>query len=111
MSSDDYEVGYKKPPKKSRFKPGSSGNPKGRPKGSKNLSTILRQRLNKKVQVAENGRRKLITVEEVIVARMVTDAAAGDPIARRETLRLIAEEGTKKGGITILYLDEDDRNA
>ena len=111
MSSDDYDVGYKKPPKKNRFKPGNSGNPKGRPKGSKNLSTILRQRLNKKVQVAENGRRKMITVEEVIVAKMVNDAAAGDPIARRETLRLIAEEGSKKGGYTIIYLDEVDRNA
>ena len=111
MNSDDYEVGYKKPPVKSRFKPGNSGNPKGRPKGSKNLSTILRQRLNKKVQIAENGRRKMVTVEEIIVAKMVNDAAAGDAIARRETLRLIAEEGNKKGGIKIIYLDEDDRNA
>ena len=31
---DDYKVGYGKPPKASRFKPGTSGNPGGRPKGS-----------------------------------------------------------------------------
>ena len=39
--SDDYEVGYKKPPIHTRFKPGVSGNPKGRPKGTKNLATDL----------------------------------------------------------------------
>nr|WP_306262013.1 DUF5681 domain-containing protein [Pararhizobium sp. IMCC21322] len=32
----DYEVGYAKPPQSSRFKPGMSGNPKGRPKGARN---------------------------------------------------------------------------
>ena len=38
-AEDDYEVGYKKPPKHSQFQPGESGNPKGRPKGSRNFKT------------------------------------------------------------------------
>src|SRR5215469_5153687 len=55
----DYEVGYGKPPRSSRFKKGQSGNPRGRPSGSKNLSTLLSEALNEPVIVTENGRRRL----------------------------------------------------
>ena len=47
----DYEIGYGRPPKSTRFKPGQSGNPKGRKKGSKNTYSILRDILNQKVTV------------------------------------------------------------
>ena len=39
FDSDDGQVGYRKPPVHTRFKPGQSGNPKGRPKGPRNLAT------------------------------------------------------------------------
>ena len=42
----DYAVGYGKPPKHTRFKKGRSGNPRGRPRGAKNLSTLLFGALN-----------------------------------------------------------------
>jgi hypothetical protein len=53
----DYEVGHGKPPRHTRFKKGQSGNPRGRPKGSKNLPTLLTEALNEPVVVAENGKR------------------------------------------------------
>ena len=51
----DYEVVYGKPPRHTRFKKGQSGNPRGRPSGSKNLTTLLGEVLNELVVVAESG--------------------------------------------------------
>jgi len=62
----DYEVGYGKPPRHSRFKKGeSSANPRGRPR--KEMATLLFEGLNKKVVVTENGRRRKIAVREAIL--------------------------------------------
>ena len=55
-SKSDYEVGYKKPPKDTQFKPGQSGNPLGRPKGTKNLKTDLMEELGQKIVVREGDR-------------------------------------------------------
>ena len=52
----DYEVGYCKPPRGAGFKKGQSGNPRGRPPHSKNLSTLLNDTLNELVTITENGR-------------------------------------------------------
>ena len=58
MPPDDkrhYEVGYGKPPRRTRFTKGQSGNPRGRVRGGKNLKTLLDETLNEPVIVAENG--------------------------------------------------------
>lgn len=52
-----YEIGYGKPPAGNRFKPGQSGNPKGRKKNSKNILTLLRHELEGDVVVIENGKK------------------------------------------------------
>jgi hypothetical protein len=71
----DYEVGYKKPPKHSQFKKGQSGNPRGRPRGSKNFSTKLREAADEKVSITEkNGKRRKVSLEEVAIKRFLRKA-------------------------------------
>lgn len=74
----EYDVGYGKPPEHSRFKKGESGNPKGRPRGAKNFSTDLREELNEKVPVRENGKVKKLTKQRAIVKGQVNKAMSGD---------------------------------
>jgi Family of unknown function (DUF5681) len=74
----DYEVGYGKPPRRAGFQKGRSGNPKGRPKGSKNLATLLSQALDEKVMLTENGRRRRVTKRELVVTQLVNKSASAD---------------------------------
>src|SRR5882724_5648701 len=74
----DYQVGYGKPPQHTRFKKGESGNPTGRPKGSKNLTTLLEKELKQRVMITENGRRRRITKQEAMVKHLVNKAVSGD---------------------------------
>src|SRR3954453_23278882 len=74
----DYEVGYGKPPHHTRFKRGQSGNPRGRPSGSKNLATVLSEALNELVIVAENGGRRKITKRQAIITQLVNQSAKAD---------------------------------
>jgi hypothetical protein len=69
--SGDYEVGKGRPPQRTRWKPGQSGNPKGRPKGVKNLNTILIETLGQKIEVRVKGKTRKITVLEGIVMKFL----------------------------------------
>jgi Family of unknown function (DUF5681) len=72
------DVGYGRPPEVHQFKPGQSGNPRGRPKGAKNEATILRDLLNRKIEIRESGRTRKITVLEAILLRFTEDALKGN---------------------------------
>ena len=74
----DYEVGYGKPPRHTRFVKGRSGNPRGRPPGAKNFTTLLNEALNEGVLVAESGGRRKISKREAIVTQLVNRSAAAD---------------------------------
>jgi len=79
--SDSYEVGYGKPPQHTKFVRGQIGNPKGRPKGSKNFKTLLLAELMTILPIVENGKRKRITKQGAFIKQLVNKAAAGDPRA------------------------------
>lgn len=84
-----YEVGYGKPPKSSQFEKGKSGNPKGRPKGSKNLANIVLRESRRPVRVNGPGGSYTVTKAEAAVMQLGTKAAQGDLRATREYLPLI----------------------
>lgn len=81
-------VGPGNPPRHTRFKPGQSGNPNGRPKGSKNFATILHQQLRKKVTITVDGKPKRVTVQEVIARRLANDSMKGTTKAMELLFRL-----------------------
>jgi hypothetical protein len=73
-----YPVGYAKPPSNTQFKLGQSGNPSGRPKGAKNFGTAIEDALRARVTVTENGKRRRLSMRQVIAKRLVNRAADGD---------------------------------
>ena len=87
----DYEVGYGKPPRHTRFTKGRSGNPRGRSPGAKNLKTLLSEALNELVIVAENGGRRKVTKREAIIKQLVNQSATADWRAIKILLDLIRE--------------------
>lgn len=74
----DEDVGYGKPPKAHQFRPGKSGNPKGRPVGAKSEATILLELLNRKIEVRQNGKTRKITIMEGIFHKLAEDSLKGN---------------------------------
>ena len=114
MPSDkerDYEVGYGRPPRHARFEPGRSGNPRGRPNRSKNLSTLLSEALREPVIVVENGRRHTIDKRRAIVTQFVNRSAKGDLKALQILLPILRdiEDRVDHGSTDPAALAEADR--
>lgn len=86
-----YAVGYGKPPFGSRFKPGQSGNPRGRPKGAKALNTIVRDTLTQKVVVRTANGEKRISRIEAALHKTIELAMKGNPRALAQLLKLYAD--------------------
>lgn len=83
---------YRSPPKHTQFKPGQSGNPKGRPKGSKNFGTLLEKELNKKVTMTRDGKKIRVTKKEVLVTQLVNEAAKGKRSYMEMLIRLMLSQ-------------------
>ncbi len=87
-SGAEYEVGYGKPPRHTRFQPGQSGNPRGRPKGTKNLKTDLMEELSEKIVIREGDRSQKISKQRALVKSVLNRGIKGD--ARATSIALSA---------------------
>jgi Family of unknown function (DUF5681) len=106
----DYEVGYRKPPFHTRFQKGRSGNPTGRPRGRKNMATLLSAALDASIIVVENERRKKITKREAIVTQLVNKSASADLKATQIVLAMLRElEALADGAADSAALTEVDK--
>lgn len=95
--ASEYEIGYGRPPRANQFLRGQSGNPNGRPKGSRNLSTIFREVMEQKIQITENGKTRFVTKQEAMLLQLVNRAVAGDSKATKEAIQLLRLMDTESG--------------
>lgn len=97
----DYEVGYGRPPKSTRFKPGQSGNPRGRPKGAKSLPALLEDELNRKVRVRDGNRERMLTKRELLVRRLVANGVQKGGRDGELLLKLLAIHAAEADGASL----------
>lgn len=109
MSDDDYEVGYGHPPKSGQFKPGQSGNPRGRPRGIKNLATDLEEELLNKVLVTEGGAQQETTKQRAMLKTLFAKSLTGDVPATKVLIDLILglEQTRIQSQVGGIMADED----
>jgi hypothetical protein len=110
MTKSNNTVGYKNPPKDTQFKPGKSGNPSGRPKGSRNLRTDLMEELDAKIVVTEGGQQRTISKQQALVKAMMAKGMKGDTAAGKAIFNLALgfEQVTSQERISLAMSDDDD---
>ena len=88
-----FSVGYGRPPVHSRFKPGQSGNPKGRRKGQRNVRTVVDGELSQRIKVREGNRTRSLTKLDAFVVTLVNAALKGDAKAWTSLINLLRSLG------------------
>jgi Family of unknown function (DUF5681) len=107
-----YPVGYGRPPLASRFKPGASGNAKGRPKGSKNLKTSILEAMTASISIQEGEKTKRVSRIEGVVLRQLQKALMGSDQAAMAVVKMALQLGFlqdaegQHGGLTLSGQDE-----
>lgn len=91
MSKDDYDVGFGKPPKATRFKPGQSGNPRGRPRGQANLLTDVLKELSEQIRISESGREKTVSKQRAMIKALVAKSLKGEARAASILIGLLTK--------------------
>ena len=87
------------PPKHTQFQKGISGNPKGRPKGSKNLSTLMMEAARDQVSATIGGKTRKISKIQATTMQLATKAAGGDHAAMGRFLDWIDEIETRAAAV------------
>lgn len=86
-------IGYGRPPKRSQFKPGQSGNPKGRAKKSRNLTTLLQEFLIADIVIREGGRARRMSRMEALVRTLYARSFKGDAKSTSSLMALVKHCG------------------
>jgi len=106
---EESPVGYRNPPRHSRFRPGQSGNPRGRPKGRRNIASQLEDVLSQRVTVTINGKRKRVRTDMAMLLRLREKALGGDFKALKLVLALRADhQPESEGGVDPFELAAED---
>lgn len=107
-TTSTYEVGFGKPPRATQFKKGESGNPRGRPKGSKNFESKVVAMFDRKIVIQEKGRPRRITMADAILMKLTAQAIAGDMSATRLAIGLL-QMTRQESAPTDVFSSEADR--
>lgn len=111
-SKADGPVGYGRPPAAHRFKPGASGNPSGRQRGSRNLRTDLSEELSEIITVQEAGQKSRLTKQRALVKRLCAQSLSGDHRAMAQVVGLVlrllpSEVGAEENNGALLEEDDE----
>jgi Family of unknown function (DUF5681) len=93
------KVGRGNPPKHTQFRKGTTGNPKGRPKGSKNLSTLIMEAARDQVTATVDGKTRKISKIQATTMQLATKAAGGDQAAMAKFLDWVDDIETRAAAI------------
>jgi hypothetical protein len=109
-AGDDYKVGYRRPPRHTRFEKGRSGNPKGRPQGSANAKTIVSRAINERVRIREGETERAMTKLEAMLQGHLVKAIKGDPRSAGLVINLVTRLGllADTENKTLTALSEED---
>jgi len=90
---DDYKVGYRRPPRHTRFEKGRSGNPNGRPQGAANAKTIVSRAINERVRIREGETERAMTKLEAMLQGHLVKAIKGDARSAGLVINLVTRLG------------------
>ena len=105
----DGDTGYKRPPKAHQFKAGQTGNPRGRPKGTRNLSTDLAEISSRRVSVRENGKERRISRQEAMLLSLYNKALHGDVKAATSIINMLIKLSPQDGAAPETCVSETDQ--
>jgi len=78
VDASEHKIGYGRPPRHSQYKPGQSGYPTGRPKGSRNFKTAVKAALKALVKVTCDGKSRKVSTMDAMLLRLKDMALGGN---------------------------------